>query len=378
MITNSGRKKLGMMKKTITTIALAIALSGCAASQEAPRQSAGSGGTVFTPTRAPEARPPAQQYRPPNYNAIGSRLENHIFEKWRAFPGKTGIAVERTDGGGIVGQRLDNLFPQQSVSKLWVALAVLDKVDRAELSLNQQVRITYDDFTMFQSIVKRRVEREGPITESLEELLRLAVTKSDNTANDKLMWLAGGPDAVNNTLASKNIRSVRFGPGERKLQSGIAGFSWKQSYGPGSAWFNARRKVSNETRRNALQRYLNNPIDGATPRGMVTALSRLARGELLSARSTKHLLRLMALTTSGPNRLKAGVPAGWQFGHKTGTGQSHAGISTGYNDVGIMTAPDGTRYAVAVLLANTTASVPKRMSLMQSITRAVGRYHYEQ
>ena len=105
------------------------------------------------------------------------------------------------------------------------------------------------------------------------------------------------------------------------------------------------------------------------------ALSRLAKGELLSANSTQVLQSILKRTRSGPNRLKAGVPANWEFLHKTGTGQVLGAVSTGYNDVGIMTAPDGSRYAVAVMLGDTTAPIPERMQLMQSVTRAVARYH---
>jgi beta-lactamase class A len=95
----------------------------------------------------------------------------------------------------------------------------------------------------------------------------------------------------------------------------------------------------------------------------------------LSPSSTRLILSFMDRVKSGPNRLKAGVPYGWGFGHKTGTGQILAPISTGYNDIGIMTAPNGTRYAVVVMIADTTASVPERMQFMQSISRAVADYH---
>ena len=37
------------------------------------------------------------------------------------------------------------------------------------------------------------------------------------------------------------------------------------------------------------------------------------------------------------------------FGHKTGTGQELSGRATGYNDVGLLTAPDGRTYAEAKL-----------------------------
>src|SRR3546814_5887132 len=76
----------------------------------------------------------------------------------------------------------------------------------------------------------------------------------------------------------------------------------------------------------------------------------------------------MSRTRSGPRRLKGGLPAGWKFLHKTGTGQDYKGSTAGYNDIGIATAPDGTRYAIVVLLGDTSASVPARMELMQAVS----------
>ena len=96
---------------------------------------------------------------------------------------------------------------------------------------------------------------------------------------------------------------------------------------------------------------------------------------MLSPDSTEYLLDVMSRTRSGPRRLKAGLPAGWKFLHKTGTGQDYRGSTAGYNDIGIATAPDGTRYAIVVLLGDTSASVPARMELMQAVSGAVADYH---
>src|SRR3546814_6716857 len=84
---------------------------------------------------------------------------------------------------------------------------------------------------------------------------------------------------------------------------------------------------------------------------------------------------LFPYTTLFRSRLKAGLPAGWKFLHKTGTGQDYKGSTAGYNDIGIATAPDGTRYAIVVLLGDTSASVPARMELMQAVSGAVADYH---
>ena len=50
-------------------------------------------------------------------------------------------------------------------------------------------------------------------------------------------------------------------------------------------------------------------------------------------------------------------------------------MATGFNDVGVMTAPDGHAYAVAVMIAQTRASVPDRQALMVEVARAVAAHH---
>lgn len=302
-------------------------------------------------------------------------LENLIGDQWRLFPGKTGVAVMRIDGGWVMGRRLNDMFPQQSVSKTWVAMTVLDLVDQGKLRLDQKVRISTDDLAVFHQPIRNRVVANGAIEESVLSLLEQAITSSDNTANDSLLRTAGGPQAVRDFLARKNLGAIRFGPGERNMQSMIAGMEWRQEYSIGRRFYTARDAVPYAKRKAALDSYLADPVDGASPEAIVRALARLAKGELLSPTSTRLLLDIMSRVKSGPERLKAGVPAGWRFLHKTGTGQILSPVSTGYNDIGIMTAPDGTRYAVVVMMGSTTASIPDRMAFMQFVTRSVGTYH---
>jgi beta-lactamase class A len=83
----------------------------------------------------------------------------------------------------------------------------------------------------------------------------------------------------------------------------------------------------------------------------------------------------MQASETGRQRLRGGVPPGWMLGHKTGTGQDHNGRTAGYNDVGFMTAPDGTTYAVVVMMASTAQPIPARMQFMQGISAAVAANH---
>lgn len=324
---------------------------------------------------APQPKPVAVDRAQPSAMQPPAGLENLIGDQWRLFPGKTGVAVMRIDGGWVMGRRLNDMFPQQSVSKTWVAMTVLDLVDQGKLRLDQKVRISTDDLAVFHQPIRDRVVANGAIEESVLSLLEQAITSSDNTANDSLLRTAGGPQAVRDFLARKNLGAIRFGPGERNMQSMIAGMEWRQEYSIGRRFYTARDAVPYAKRKAALDSYLADPVDGASPEAIVRALGRLAKGELLSPPSTRLLLDIMSRVKSGPERLKAGVPAGWRFLHKTGTGQILSPVSTGYNDIGIMTAPDGTRYAVVVMMGSTTASIPDRMAFMQFVTRSVGTYH---
>ncbi len=324
---------------------------------------------------APRQLPPRPQ---PMYSQPPAGLDDAIRSQWQAFSGKTGVAVMRVDGGWTIGQRVGELFPQQSVSKTWVAMTVLDQVDRGKLRLDQVVRITPADLAVFHQPLRERVIANGEIQETVLSLLEQAITASDNSANDALLRTAGGPDAVRAFIEKNRLGAIRFGPGERAMQSAIAGIDWRQEYSVGRRFYSARSAVPYERRKAALDRYLADPVDGASPAAIVSALAKLAKGELLTPSSTQLLLGIMARVKSGPNRLKAGVPADWRFAHKTGTGQELAPVSTGYNDIGIMTAPDGTRYAVAVMISDTTASIPARMAFMQSISRLVASYHNPQ
>jgi beta-lactamase class A len=116
-------------------------------------------------------------------------------------------------------------------------------------------------------------------------------------------------------------------------------------------------------------------MDGATPLGIVSALARLKKGELLSPSSTALLLGIMSHTRTGPQRLKGGLSGGWTVAHKTGTGQVFHGEQAGYNDIGILTSPSGHSYAVAVMIRRTSAPNIQRMRTMQDTVRAVIDYH---
>ena len=302
-------------------------------------------------------------------------LRDRVNTLGRQFDGRVGIAVRSVDQGWSVGWKADELYPQQSVSKLWVAITALDAVDKGRVKLDDKVTLSRSDLTLFHQPIAAKVLGNKGHTTTLADLMYEALTKSDNTANDKLMRSVGGPDAVRQMIRAKNLGAIRFYDGERSLQSRIAGLTWTQSYSIGRAFYEARNALPMAVRRAAFNRYIEDPYDGASASAIVNALARLKKGELLSPPSTARLLRIMSNTKTGPNRLKGGLAPGWSLSHKTGTGQVLGPIQAGYNDIGILTSPDGRSYAVAVMIKKTSTPLPTRMALMNNVVKAVIQQH---
>jgi len=346
-----------------TALGFAIVALGQAGSAMLPNVPAPSVQQPPAPRAVQPARPVAPLY-----------LRGRIDELGRGFRGQVGIAVKSVEEGWSTDWNGSVLTPQQSVSKLWVAITALDAVDKGRVRLDERVTLTRSDLTLFHQPIAAKV-LGGGTTMSLGELLHQALTRSDNTANDKLLRSVGGPDAVRSMIRSKGLGAIRFYDGERSLQSRIAGLTWSQSYSIGNAFYQARNALPMSVRRAAFERYVEDPYDGASADAIVNALARLKRGELLSPQSTARLLRIMAQTSTGKNRLRGGLKAGWSLSHKTGTGQVLGGTQAGYNDIGVLTAPDGRSYAIAVMIKKTSTPLEVRMRLMNNVVRSVIAQH---
>lgn len=306
--------------------------------------------------------------------SAASGLDRTIAQLGRHFDGDVGIAVRDVQTGWTSDHRGLDLFPQQSVSKLWVALTAFDQVDRGTLSLDRELSLTRADLTLFHQPVRALALRPGGYRTDARDLVVRALTQSDNSANDRILREVGGSASIRTTLATKAISGVRFGPGERALQAKIAGLDWKADYAVGNRFYEARDALPRTARRTAFDAYTADPMDGASPLGIVDALARLKQGRLLSQRSTDEMLDIMSHTRTGANRLKGGLKPGWTLAHKTGTGQILEGEQAGYNDVGILTSPEGRSYALAVMIGRTDRPLGQRMALMQKVVAATIDY----
>ncbi len=286
------------------------------------------------------------------------------------FDGQIGIAVTDLRDGWTVSWKGDDHFPQESVAKLWTVIATLDAVDSGHLQVEEEALLTWDDLSVFHEPIGDRIGRRGYRT-FIAELVRAAIIDSDNAANDFLVRRLGGTRAVQDAMRRKGLSGIAAGIQQRELQAHMAGLVWRPELDGGERLEAARSRLDPSVREAAMRRYLADPEDGASPLASVRALKALAEGKLLSPDSTDRLIRLMHSTVHGEERLNGGLERGWTLAHKTGTGQHLGPLHVGTNDIGILTAPDGHAYAVAVFEGSSAAPLIVREGLMRRVAEAV-------
>jgi beta-lactamase class A len=290
------------------------------------------------------------------------------------FDGTVGVCAR--DSVGPVCVHGGDPFPMESVANLIVAVAVLDAVDRLGWRLDEPAALKQEDASVIAPSGANVASAPEGSAPTLDDLLSRMVVDSDNAATDFLIRRLGGPTSVQAMLDRQKLEGLRVDRDERHLQTEFLGLEWRPNLIDNAALGKAISEIPAGRRQQALDAYLADPRDTATPSGMITFLAALQSGKLLSPASTAHLLAMMADTTVFPDRLKAGLRPGWSIGHKTGTSATWKGIAAATNDVGILTARDGGIVTVAVFIKGSTRSAKERAAFIADIARKiVDAYH---
>ncbi len=278
------------------------------------------------------------------------QLDRALEQVSAGFRGRAGVCVLDQAGASCI--RGSQSFSMQSVMKLVVSMAVLDAIDHHRLGLDDHVMVHRQDLSLDVEPLAELVGPEGYRT-TIRDLIHRAVVDSDSAASDILARRIGGTQQVQSFLDRKGVQGVRIDRDERHLQTEIAGLTWRSEYVDPRVLNKAIEAVPARERDAAYHRYQVDSRDSATPYGMASLLQRLSNGDLLSPASTHFILETMAETATFPDRLKAGVPAGWTCMHKTGSSGTWQGVTAAANDVGILRTPDGRYIAIAVFVADT-------------------------
>lgn len=245
-----------------------------------------------------------------------------------------------------------------------VAAAILSRVDAGTLSLSQTLRLTPADVVPGSAVpsIGDRVQK-GAETFTVDQLLTASVSQSDNTSVDALIRLIGGPGQVARFLQQKGLSGMQIRMDERgiaKIFTNLHGASTPPK-GETSAQENHRL-------REGYAAFLAAPPNQTSPETAALFLQKLWGNELLSPASTQHLLRLMYAQTT-PHRLRDGIPPHARLADKTGTASTVDGRTAAYNDMGLITWPDGRAVIVTVYLKDSRASQERRDALFADLAR---------
>ena len=113
-------------------------------------------------------------------------------------------------------------------------------------------------------------------------------------------------------------------------------------------------------------------VNRASPADVVRFLKTVREGDILTPENRKFFDKIMTATVTGGDKLKAGLPQGTVFGHKTGSSSRTAeGIKIADNDAGFVILPDGRTYYIAVMVSDSRMSDRENAALAAEISAVV-------
>jgi beta-lactamase class A len=225
-----------------------------------------------------------------------ARLQSHEVGQARL-----GVCFLDTATGEVSGNRTEEYFAMCSTFKLALVAVCLREADQGRLDLSQVLTYSEADLLPWAPVTRKNLASGGM---SIAALAQAAQELSDGVAANLLIKRLGGPAAVTAKFRDMGDTVTRLDRYEPDL--GLV--------------------LSADLR------------DTTSPMAMAHLVRRITTGDLLQSGSRERLLQWMQNTDTGPNRLRAGLPAEWRSGNKTGTGRTE-GTTNKCNDVAITFPP---------------------------------------
>ncbi|MGH3352706.1 MAG: class A beta-lactamase [Nocardioides sp.] len=217
---------------------------------------------------------------------------------------RLGVWAKNMRTGRTIEHRAGERFPMLSTFKTLLAAQILRDLPARTL----QQRLTWDESDLVvNSPITSLTTRNGL---TVAQLAEAAITRSDNTAANRLLRLVGGPSAITGFARSLGDTVTRLDRWEPELNSAVPG----------------------------------DPRDTTSPYAIAQTYTSLLLGRALARADRDQLTTWMLANQSTVTRFGAGVPAGWRLADKTGGGDYAT-----RNDVGVTWTPEGAPIVVAAL-----------------------------
>lgn len=227
-------------------------------------------------------------------------------------------------------------YPLMSVFKLHIATAIMDKVNRDELALNQIIKISAGelDANTWSPMLKKYPQTGFNI--KLRELLYYMLAESDNNACDILIERVGGISALQEYVRHIGLKNTTIKVTENNMQT------------------------------NKMLQYQNT----ATLHDVILLLKKINNNELFAPKLHEELIEIMCQTNTGANKIKKYLPQMARVAHKTGSSSRLNGKKIADNDVAIIKY-DNKTYYLAVLVADSSETDDTNAETIAAISKAV-------
>lgn len=243
-----------------------------------------------------------------------------------AVGGRLGVHIIDTATGASVAYRADERFMLLSSFKVLAGACALQRVDAGLDRLDRRIVFDRSVLLPWSPVTEKFADGRGM---TLGELCAATIATSDNAAANLILDSFAGPAALTAFLRGSGDDVTRLDRREPELNQ------------PGA----------------------DPAFDTTTPRAMAKTLHRLLLSDVLSPASRRQLQDWLFACVTGGRRLKAGLPADWRIGDKTGSNRSDA------NDVGIVWPPGRPPLLVAAYLSDSPAEPAAREACLADVGR---------
>ncbi|PBB36795.1 class A beta-lactamase [Mesorhizobium sp. WSM3868] len=243
--------------------------------------------------------------------------------------GRLGVMILDVGTNAAIEYRADELFPMTSTFKFLAAAGVLKAVDDGKAKLDDRIVYAASDVEPGYSPVTKEHSGEGM---TLEDVCAAAVVWSDNTAGNLLLRVLGGPQGLTRFARTLGDDVTRLDRTEPTLNTAIPG----------------------------------DKRDTTSPRALLGDARRILLGDALSPASGKRLEAWLIEDKVGAARIRAGLPATWGIGDKTGSGDNGT-----TNIVAILWPPEGAPILAAVYYTGSTAPRASREAVHADVARII-------
>ncbi len=227
------------------------------------------------------------------------------------------------------------IYPLMSVFKLHIAAAIMDKVNKGELNLEQNIKISAEelDINTWTPMLKKYPQTGFNI--KLRDLLYYMLAESDNNACDILIEKAGGIAAVQEYVQRIGLKNTTIKVTEGQMQ------------------------------KDKMSQYQNT----ATLEDLILLLKKINNNELFVPILHKELIDIMFQTNTGEDKIKKYLPQTVCVAHKTGSSARLKNKKIADNDIAII--KDGNKiYYLAVLITDSYETDDTNAEIIAKISKA--------